>query len=581
MRSDPPASPQATLKFQSLLLRRFFIAIVGAVTGALLTWTALLDAAAHISTHAHVLATHGLGQRIVLPGPDLHTCPPPAPTFDVTLQVISARLLRLGSSSACPRTSWAGILFDADTIHSEGVRSYSMYDIWVSKSLPSGGTLLPARNLSGHLTAPSGPIDWTPPLDHLLRIDGPTLVFDRGLVLTKCPLAVIDVSGGCCRKPLPFDARRPAPFAAVQHIHDRWAVPGQCDEPVSFAGKQTWREGWGRLLRRVDSYPEHDEIFLCLSARSSSYYHALGDTAPRLIYALAHLRAHPDVRIVAASSFTAEVLAALGISPARLLLFSLYDGHPTADSPTAFRARGLLVPPAIDHWSTAHLRPRGWGGGLLRAMRDAIVYSATRTSYAHAHAASDVVLAQRATSRVVRKKSGRRIVYPNRALLNHDEIERLLRRLFAPRRVRIFPPSGMPLLAQARMWRHAAFALSPHGAGLTNLIFMPPPPASSAGVLELRQAGHSGAVYHTLGGMARVRHEECIYNTSDAEGMDNVSMSLAGDANVRLPPAFLLRCLRDKYTHARGHEPSAGRAVDLFTPTVWARVETLLRGDQI
>ena len=170
-----------------------------------------------------------------------------------------------------------------------------------------------------------------------------------------------------------------------------------------------------------------------------------------------------------------QVLEALGIDSARHVLWGKRGQQ-------GVRARTLLVPPGADEY-----KPH-WNDELVRAMRGVMVERALNHSYEHG-AASDIVLVQRASHRDGEPIRGR-------AFVNHDEILASLRHLFAGRRVRVFPPDSMPLVEQIKVWHRAAWVLAPHGAGLTNSIFLPP---ASVGVLELRAAGRKGAVYHHLG----------------------------------------------------------------------------------
>ena len=49
---------------------------------------------------------------------------------------------------------------------------------------------------------------------------------------------------------------------------------------------------------------------------------------------------------------------------------------------------------------------------------------------------------------------------------------------------------GLPSYSQARAWSRATLAVGPHGAGLSNLIFMP----RNGALVELRAIGRKGQV---------------------------------------------------------------------------------------
>ena len=59
-----------------------------------------------------------------------------------------------------------------------------------------------------------------------------------------------------------------------------------------------------------------------------------------------------------------------------------------------------------------------------------------------------------------------------RAVLNHDELLLGLKQRLPDANIEEYPP-GATLTAAARQWRRAQLAICPHGAGCTNMLFMP------------------------------------------------------------------------------------------------------------
>lgn len=407
-------------------------------------------------------------------------------------------------------------------------------------------------------------VAWEPPYDKLLSVSGPSLVLQMGVVITSCPLAVLDLSGGCCRPLHPFSSKRAVPFDAMPDMYKHFVQRGSCDAPVSFARVIHWLDGWSTLLRDIDdvhNYPEHRELFLCLSARSGTFYHALGQVAVRILFALSYLRRSTHTRILATGPIIADVVDALGIPIDRLILWRAGVNEPRK---LLFRAQHVLIPPPLDELDTRALRPP-WARPLLRRMRDIIIARATNASVSSSMGANVLIVQRSSQWADGTPKRGR-------ALLNHEEVVRGLRQLFVGRRVVTFPPASRPLLEQVRDWNAAAFVIAPHGAGLTNLLFLPL--RGTVGVLELRAAGHKGAVYHQLALSAAVRHEECLFNASDV--LNSRRLLLEGpDANVALPMPFILRCMQQRYgAGMTQNSPTTVGAV--FSPAVFRRMESLL-----
>lgn len=464
------------------------------------------------------------------------------------------------ATSRLQSISWAALLFEV-LISGAAVRSVSVNDAWLHRS--SNGELVEAANLSK-----LDFIAWEGPFARVLKVEGPSLVLQMGVVISACPLSVLDLSGGCCRQHHPFSLKHPTPFHALPRMFTNWVQRGSCDAPVRHAGETRWFDGWSTLLRVVDdyrTYPEHRELFLCLSARSSSFYHALGQVALRLLPALDYLRRSAHTRILATSSLMTSLLKAFGIPTRRLILWRAGVNEP---GKLFFRARRVLIPPPLDELQSRAYRPR-WARPLLLYMRDLILGQAARASSDTSRGVQMILVVQRAA----RWPDGRS--KRGRALLNHEAVVGVLRELFVRgdyRQVVTFPPEPRPLIEQARQWNSAGFVLAPHGAGLTNLIFLPR--HGTAGVLELRAAGHKGAVYHQLAASAAVRHEECMFHPGDVANGRQLLLD-GPDANVILPVPFILHCMKGKYHSTASSTDAESEAI--FSTGVWHRVDVLLR----
>ena len=207
----------------------------------------------------------------------------------------------LSISPAPPPTFWARVLLGPRPL--KGVRSWGMREIWHAKL---NGTNAPTRTSAlvpaeKHWLAAPVPNDVTTAGggmhirgNHLLDIRGPAVVLLHGVVLTAQPLAVVDVSGGCCRKP-PFAPRTPVPF----------------DELLKMQGLRSWQPIVRRLAQNDSSV---EWLFLCLSARSTTYFHAIAETSARLMYALGPLTdPHSNVKVLVTSASMPGLLAMLGV----------------------------------------------------------------------------------------------------------------------------------------------------------------------------------------------------------------------------------------------------------------------------
>jgi len=425
--------------------------------------------------------------------------------------------------------SWASVLTAAARKDSL-VPSFSAESIWTHRQLPRHATL--SRQL--------------------LRVRGPSLVLRKGVVLTSRPLAVLDVSGGCCRRPA-YQRSVAAGFSTLPSFND--------------LGSE-----WAPLIREVDGYREFGSVFHCISARSAAYFHSVGDTAHRLMGSLELLRSNTSIRVLVNGPAMPSLLAALGVQPARALLWH------GSFVPLAIKVSGeLLIPDSLipdgaerlGH-ENAHTAQRKRLRASIAAERDrsladmsrVLVQTATNSSRER-HNGAYVLVVRRELGGM--KRNGIRASAsekPNRAILNEAQLVAHLRRAFAPVRVRIQPPEAMAIRRQAELWNGAALAIAPHGAGLTNLMFLP-----RRGIaLELRAQGQKGRVYGDLGRAVARRHEECVYNGSDTANPQDWHRQ-GKTANVVLPPAWLFGCIKARM---------ADVADGIFTRDSWRRIDAII-----
>jgi len=164
-----------------------------------------------------------------------------------------------------------------------------------------------------------------------------------GLVLVAQPLLMLDLGGGCCRPPppLPFHSEEPV---RPEDPHTQWLA----ERGVHFT----------RIVREAGQQPEHEWLLLACHCHSSTYYHAVAEAAPKIIWAMPLLRSNPNLKVLHDSTHVSDVLELLKLPKRGLMQCSR----------GAF-ARRLTIPPAP-------LLSRG----LLSAFRDELWRSAALTA---------------------------------------------------------------------------------------------------------------------------------------------------------------------------------------------------------
>lgn len=522
-----------------------------------------------------------------------------------------------------PLAAWKPLLFAAPD---DSVALFSVANVW---GMPSRLPRAPYARLVDYSAARDGTLPESP-FRSVIELTGPSLSLKNGLVLLAMPtapreastsrgttsgsartakLAVIDVAGGCCRKGHAFHATKVAPFRDIPAMlgfassaaERREAAGLRAPAPMaaraggrSSLAPMRWQKqlqepatgakpaaGWGSLTRAMaahpERYPEHALVYHAISARSTTFFHALATSAPKLLLALPLLRDRAsNVTILVSGPIMPSVVRAFGIDPARLLLWY----GPATGELLAVRARRLLVPAGLDDLPKSLLSPPG-PRPLMHAarqlMRSLIVeHSMMAKDHSMAKEPARGVVSGgvgggvRHTARydqmrgkhilVVRREAFRGHTpeyclrhgyrppcgHPGRAVLNHDELLAALREAFPGWPVVDFSPEPRAIEEQVRLWAEAALVIAPHGAGLTNLLFLPP----RGCVLEFRAKGRKGAVYKGLGLSIGTRHEECVFDHTHVANAHALRRN-GPDMNVLLPMPYVFGCLRERFADLR------------------------------
>ena len=301
-----------------------------------------------------------------------------------------------------------------------------------------------------------------------------------GIVLVaSSPPIILDIAGGCCRPPAPIQSDQ------LVRVHK------------AKLGKD-WRQSrWvrtGSLLGLANEITDrtvvHRWLLPVFHSHSSSFFHAFAECGYKLMWSLRLLRNHPEIRVMHSSKFVGELLGILGL-PER--------GFEGSRLSPAFVGR-LSMPPSL----TADYPL--YAGPAMRSLAGAI---RARPGLRSVTKPSPVVSAPAVL--LVRRAAGAR--HGGRAMLNHDELVLGLRQLLPPAvKLKEFPPEGMPLVLAASVWSQARVAICPHGAGCTNMVFMPP----NSTIFEIIADEQRGRVYQGLAVSLGHRYVKCQYNRTVA-----------------------------------------------------------------
>ena len=353
-------------------------------------------------------------------------------------------------------------------------------------------------------------------------------------------LTVFDLGGGCCR-----GGSEPLPLKAV-------LTAGISPTPPRRILKSLLE-----LPREAERSEEHAWILSCMQSHGSTYFHGLAEVAPRLLWGMRLLRANPQMRVLTGAGSARDLLDLLGL-----------QGRALSMTRPALFARKVTVPPYS-----------GVGAGkdmykaFLCALRIEIQAHeiagkgsvedrarAARTSSAAAREASSVLLVRR--SAMAKQRA--------RAMLNHDELASVLRHVLDRTGLRglstplVEWPDAATLQQAAAMWSRARLAIAPHGAGGTNLIFMPP----GSTFVEIIASDQKGRVYGSLAAMTGLRYVACVYERSDARFRPQLADRIGSDnfvANI----GWVLGCLK------RGLSSTRNTTDSPLTNAAWRRIDVL------
>ena len=341
-----------------------------------------------------------------------------------------------------------------------------------------------------------------PTFNWLVHVPQRALVLPTGIVMTSAPLTVLDLSGGCCRPAAPVSAKALATMHRHRKPLPRWVRTSKLED----------------LAHEAVNATEYEWLYVCQHHHGSTYFHGLAEGTPRLLWGLNLIRNMTQIRVLTSAKVVTQVMDVLGLSGRAVL----WTGN-------VMYARKLTIPPNNPYQSPSPSRTKGgrkmWGA-MLRYIRTELIGTHVASRAQHPATCCRVVVVHRAATR-----------RNARAMLNADELTAVLTHIVGADSLMEWPAGGT--LAQAvREWSTARLAIVPHGAGTTNIMFMPP----NSTVVEILAVEQRGRVYKTLADFLGHRYIVCMYNRTDAAYMSQIP-SVTGDSFVLNMPSFL-RCLQ-------------------------------------
>ena len=374
-------------------------------------------------------------------------------------------------------------------------------------------SLLSACTVAGVPCSIMPPAPWR----WLVRVNASSAVLTSGIVLVAHPLMVLDLSGGLRAGAF---RKTPAPYWMLGREH---ANKGLAKIPSTGALIQQAAASGGAH--------EHEEVFVCTHPHSSTFFHALVESAPRLLWALPYLRRR-RIAVAARSTTLKDVLRVLG------LRYAPFIGHGFAAA--VFSRRVLVSPGSNLTWFPKFARQ------LTMAFGRALTASLPAARDERARSRSGMRGGRPARVVVLRRNNNASNKDP-RALLNHGELLETLRGLFPGELIAEWPPptSQSPgLAATAAALRAAQLVVGPHGGQMTNMLFAPSP----AVVIELRASGRKGRVYGGLSSDLGHRYADCIYNASHPAFVPPAQVRRR--TNFVVPMLWFLDCMHHKVSLA-------------------------------
>ncbi|KAL1518871.1 hypothetical protein AB1Y20_003148 [Prymnesium parvum] len=323
---------------------------------------------------------------------------------------------------------------------------------------------------------------------------GTTLLAKSGIVVTTNAnaTAILDLSEGCCR-PGPASCWNTSTSAARQQPWIKCAA----QPPHSFAEHMIGTILTRPLVRR------YEWIYLATHSHDASYFHAVSETFPRLLWGLDLLCSHPQIRISVNGALNLKLLEVVGLSHRAVMVGEqeiLAGGAVTIPPPATFARSPIAV---------------------------ALSSRAVRLLEGCAMRASPTPQKRKPYILVIRRDPD---AHGARAILNHKQLLGHLHAVFPAFDVREFTPEPQPFVDVINLWRGAVLVVGPHGAGMTNAFFVNP----QAWVVEVIREGQTGRVYQDITRRSGARFVECAYKYDTTK---------TGTSNFLLDIPWFFNCL--------------------------------------
>ena len=284
----------------------------------------------------------------------------------------------------------------------------------------------------------------------LLDVRCPAMVVSElAVVISSKPVAVLDLAGDCCRPAAPL-------------LYDK-----------SIAKHVRSQAGISNIT--------HDWLFLAAHSHSSSFFHAVGEASTKLMWGLSLFHRNKELRVLYTGSLMPEILALLNLA-----------GRGVQYGYKSVFARRITIPPSAE-----------LAAGPLNALRAELLAPLQINSQSRPSTSSLIVVRRAVTN-----------AYGGRGMLNHDELMFSLRFVLIDKGAELveWPETGR--ISEAMLvWSQADIAVCPHGAGTTNMLFMP----RGSTIIEIIREGQKGRVYGPMASMLGHKFVSCVYRKGDGE----------------------------------------------------------------
>lgn len=256
-------------------------------------------------------------------------------------------------------------------------------------------------------------------------------------------------------------------------------LAGGCCRPSIFFNKRALQKYKSRNI------VEYEWLFLAYHSHSKTYFHALGESVLKLMWGMKLLHDNPSMKILHNSQHVDRMLPLLGLSDRGI------HHHVNGNF-----AKRITIPPRAQN-------SKGLMNGLRRMLR---IEQVPKPRYI--------------TVAVVRRDA--KAQYGGRAMLNHDELMFALRHILLPATMKLieWPSDGFTMHQTVSFWNSVQVMIAPHGAGTTNMMFMP----KGSQVFEIIRQGQTGKVYGSMANMLGHKFISCVYNS---DHLINTSLPLS------------------------------------------------------